>query len=256
MIILQYLTAALTINWVPATLGSIIRASSQQPLPLEDPRCGGTGLADPDGNCNGDGIIHDPSPREREGFQFENPSTDCEYVSQMHIWDSFKDLEKDMTKLFTLINKDVNFTVVGHHPIAGRYHDLLHFYVNALRRVSVLFMDHADKFEIHPQAIHGGCNSRWSVQEVNFKGIMNSGEAFDIVNVWVTRWHPQTKQMVEIRTYIDAPRIMDALHKNELWWNGTTFRDNFQYMPGPAGLPDLKQLEGLMGYPDGRKYEN
>jgi ketosteroid isomerase-like protein len=94
----------------------------------------------------------------------------------MHIWDSFKDLEKDMSKLFTLLNKDVSFTVVGHHPIAGHYRDLMHFYVNALRRVSVMFMDHADKFEIHPQAIHGGCNSRWSVQEVNFKGIMNSGK--------------------------------------------------------------------------------
>ncbi|OKO99935.1 hypothetical protein PENSUB_8152 [Penicillium subrubescens] len=256
MIILRYLTAALTINWVPITFGSIIRARSQKPLPLEDSRCGGNGLADPDGNCNGDGIIHDPAPHEREGFQFENPSTNCEYVSQMHIWDSFKDLEKDMSKLFTLINKDVSFTVVGHHPIAGHYRDLMHFYVNALRRVSVMFMDHADKFEIHPQAIHGGCNSRWSVQEVNFKGIMNSGEAFGIVNVWVTRWHARTKQMVEIRTYIDAPRIMDALHKNELWWNGTTFRDNLQYMPGPAGMPDLKQLEDLMGYPDGRKYEN
>lgn len=95
----------------------------------------------------------------------------------MHIWDSFKDLEKDMNKLFTLIHKNVSFTVVGHHPIAGHYNDLLHFYVNALRRVSVMFYDHADKFEIHPQAIHGGCNQRWSVQEVNFKGMMNSGKS-------------------------------------------------------------------------------
>jgi hypothetical protein len=72
--------------------------------------------------------------------------------------------------------------------------------------------------------------------------------------VWVTRWY--RNQMVEIRTYIDAPRIMDALHKNEIWWNGTTARDNLQYMPGPAGMPDLKQLEDMMGYPDGRKYED
>ena len=62
--------------------------------------------------------------------------------------------------------------------------------------------------------------------------------------------------MVEIRTYIDAPRIMDALHKNEIWWNGTTLRDNLQYMPGPAGMPNLTELEGLMGYPDGRKYKD
>ncbi|KAE8362950.1 hypothetical protein BDV27DRAFT_130744 [Aspergillus caelatus] len=241
---------------------SLQSPSHQQLIPQsnnhwEDPGCDGSGIVDPDGHCNGDGIIDNPqNPRdkEREGFRFDNPSTNCKYVTQMHIWDSFKDLEKDMNKLFTLIHKNVSFTVVGHHPIAGHYNDLLHFYVNALRRVSVLFMDHADKFEIHPQAIHGGCNSAWSVSEINFKGVMNSGDDFDIVNVWVTRWYQD--QMVEIRTYIDAPRIMDALHKNELWWNGTTFRDNVHYMPGPAGMPDLKELEDLMGYPDGRNYED
>ena len=137
--------------------------------------CDGTGIVD-GGYCNGTGVVDDPIPHDREGFQFENPSTNCKYVSQMYIWDSFKVLEKDMAKLFTLINKDVQFTVVGHHPIAGRYHDLLHFYVNALRRVSMLFSDHADLFEIHPQGIYGGCNAEWSVEEIQFKGVMNSGE--------------------------------------------------------------------------------
>src|SRR4051794_30552220 len=134
--------------------------------------CDGTGIVDPDSHCNGTGVVDDPAPHGREGFKFENPSTKCKYVSQMHIWDSFKHLEKDMSKLFTLIHKNVAFTVVGHHPIAGRYHDLMHFYVNALRRVSMLFIDHADLFEIHPQHIYGGCNSEWSVEEIQFKGVM------------------------------------------------------------------------------------
>ncbi|GIC89811.1 nuclear transport factor 2 family protein [Aspergillus udagawae] len=265
MVCFNYLIQALIAITLPAeTLGwGVLPFQSyehqQQPVPqsqslLEAPGCDGSGIVDPSGRCNGDGLVdRPPDHRDREGFKFENPSTDCKYVSQMHIWDSFKDLEKDMNKLFTLIHKNVSFTVVGHHPIAGHYNDLLHFYVNALRRVSVLFLDHADKFEIHPQAIHGGCNERWSVQEVNFRGVMNSGDDFDIVNVWVTRW--DQGQMVEIRTYIDSARIMEALHKNEIWWNGTTFRNNIHYMPGPAGMPDLKKLEDLMGYPDGRKYE-
>lgn len=173
MIVYRYLIVGLAIL-APA----VSRATTQQPL--DKPGCDGSGLIDPDGHdpCSGDGLINDPGSGHsghREGFQFENPSTHCRFVSQMHIWDAFKDLEKDMSKLFTLINKDVKFTVVGHHPIAGRYHDLLHFYVNALRRVSVLFYDHADKFEIHPKAIHGGCSSAWSVEEIQFKGVMNSG---------------------------------------------------------------------------------
>jgi hypothetical protein len=173
MLISRYLVIGLGIGLARTSS----RATSDPQKTLEDPGCDGSGLVDPDGRCNGDGIIHDPAPGDREGFEFENPSTNCKFVSQMHIWDSFKDLEKDMSKLFTLIHKNVTFTVVGHHPIAGRYHDLLHFYINALRRVSVLFFDHADKFEIHPRAIHGGCNSRWSVQEIQFKGVMNSGRS-------------------------------------------------------------------------------
>ncbi|GKZ18611.1 hypothetical protein AbraIFM66951_007631 [Aspergillus brasiliensis] len=220
--------------------------------PLDDPHCNGTGLIDPnDPNqdhqpCTGDGLIPPlPADPPREGFHFENPSTNCTYVSQPHIWDSFKILETDMTKLFTLIHKNVSFTVVGHHPIAGHYNDLLHFYVNALRRVSVLFMDHADKFEIHPVAIIGGCESDWSVQEVNFKGVMNSGIPFPFFSL-----------ETHLISSMYAPKIMEALHKNEIWWNGTSERENMLYMPGPAGMPDLKELEGYMGYPDGRRYED
>lgn len=80
-----------------------------------------------------------------------------------------------MTRLFKLIHKDVSFTVVGHHPIAGYYDDLMHFYVNALRRVAMCFSEHEDKFKVHPQAIHGGCEYEWSVQEVQFNGVMNNG---------------------------------------------------------------------------------
>ncbi|KAL2865627.1 uncharacterized protein BJX67DRAFT_168647 [Aspergillus lucknowensis] len=243
-----------TLSYAVLPLWTSYQPSIKSQLPLEDPGCDGSGIVDPDGRCNGNGVIDNPPDPDREGFRFDNPSTDCQYVTQMYIYDVFKVLEKDMGKLFTYIHKDVNFHVMGHHPIAGHYHDLLHFYVNALRRVSMCFSDHPEKFEVHPQAIHGGCNSRWSVQEVQFKGLMNSGDAFQVVNVWVTRWHEG--QMVEIRTFIDQGRIMEALHKNELWWNATSFRENLQYMPGPAGMPDLEELKKLMGYPDGRKYED
>lgn len=178
MILTKYGLCALAASLLPSIgLGYSIPSSfGNSQIPLVKSGCDGTGIVDPDGHCNGTGLVDDPIPHDREGFRFENPSTNCKYVTQMHIWDSFKDLEKDMNKLFTLIHKNVSFTVVGHHPIAGRYHDLLHFYVNALRRVSVLFFDHANLFEIHPQGIFGGCNAEWSVQEIQFKGVMNSGE--------------------------------------------------------------------------------
>ncbi|KAL5043926.1 hypothetical protein BDW71DRAFT_199332 [Aspergillus fruticulosus] len=239
-----------TLGYAVIPLWTSYRPSIQFQEPLEGPGCDGSGIVDPDGRCNGDGVVDNPPDPKREGFRFENPSPDCKYVSQMYIYDVFKVLEKDMGKLFTYVHKDVDFHVMGHHPVAGHYHDLLHFYVNALRRVSVCFSEHAEKFEVHPQAIHGGCNSRWSVQEIQFKGLLNTGDTFDVVNVWVTRWHEA--QIVEARTYIDQGSVTEALRRNELWTNGTSYRDNPQYMPGPAGMPDLDELKKLMHYPDGR----
>ena len=111
----------------------------------------------------------------REGFFFENPELDCKFAAQPFIFKAFKTLETDMSRLFTLIHRDVHFTIVGNHPGAGIYHDLMHFYVNALRRVALVGSEHPDKFRVIPKAIHGGCDWEWSVQEMNFQGLSNSG---------------------------------------------------------------------------------
>nr|QTE75988.1 ZopL4 [Diffractella curvata]BBU42022.1 putative hypothetical protein [Diffractella curvata] len=193
------------------------------------------------------GWVHpDIEEAERDGFYFENPEMDCKYVSQPFVYKAFKTLEKDMGSLFTLINKDVHFTIVGNHPGAGVYHDLMHFYVNALRRVALVGSDHPENFRIIPKAIHGGCDQEWSVQEMNFQGISNSGTLFDIINVWVTRWSSDRKQMIEVRTYIDSMKVSQLLHENENWWNSTRHIHHYEWMPGPNGMPNLSELYALM----------
>lgn len=80
------------------------------------------------------------------------------------------------------------------------------------------------------------------------------GDLFDIMTAWTTRWH--RGQVVEIRAYVDSTPIIDILCKNEDWKNCATFHDNVSYRPGPAGMPNMKELEGLLSYPDGSKYEH
>ena len=101
----------------------------------------------------------DLAQANRDGFFFENPETDCKYVSQPYIYKAFKTLETDLSRLFTLINKDVHFQIVGHHPGAGIYHDLMHFYVNALRRVSITASEHPDAFRVNPMVSVVSCSS-------------------------------------------------------------------------------------------------
>ncbi|CAG8406943.1 unnamed protein product [Penicillium salamii] len=206
MIFTRYVLCALAASLQAS--GAILSGNSQDVLRSG---CDGSGVVD-GGHCNGTGVVDDPTPHHREGFQFENPSTDCKYVSQMYIWDSFKVLEKDMMKF---VHADPQRRPIYRRRAPPRRRPLP-------RSAAFLHL-----FEIHPQGIYGGCNAEWSVQEIQFKGVMNSGDKFDIVNVWFTRWH--RGQMVEIRTYIDGPRIIEALHKNEIWWNGTTQGESALY---------------------------
>jgi hypothetical protein len=75
-----------------------------------------------------------------------------------------------------------------------------------------------------------------------------------VVNTWVTRWHDG--QIVEARIYTDTGHISDLFYRNEVWSNSNTYTMHDKYVPGPFGMPDLKELEGQLGYPDGRKYES
>jgi hypothetical protein len=140
--------------------------------------CDGSGIVDPSHPCPGDGIVAPPSnptPGSREGFEFDNQSTNCKYMSQPAIWDAFKSWQTDLTQVLKLVNKNVDLTVMGHQPIAGHYDNVLIFFVNAIRRLGSFMSENQDKFEVHPLGIHGACDSKWSVQEVQFKGLMNNG---------------------------------------------------------------------------------
>lgn len=114
---------------------------------------------------------------EIDGFYFENPSLNCTYASQPYIYKAFSNLDRDVESLVGLIHPNVSFTVVGHHPLAGRYHDLKHFYINALYRLfNCARLTYPERYKSRLQYIHGGCDQQWSVQEVYFEGRANNGE--------------------------------------------------------------------------------
>jgi hypothetical protein len=132
-------------------------------------------IVDPHDGCAGDGIIDRPNPGGHGGFKFENPLTNCKYVSQPYIYDNFMEFQTNLGQMFTLAHKDVDFTIVGYQPVAGHYDNVIRLFVNAIRRVSGCLTDHMDKFGVHILGIHGACDSDWSVQEVQFTGVMNPG---------------------------------------------------------------------------------
>ncbi|KAL2004494.1 hypothetical protein VTN00DRAFT_3466 [Thermoascus crustaceus] len=181
---------------------------------------------------------------EIDGFYFENPSTKCTYASQPYIYKVFSNIDKNVENLFGLIHPNATFTVVGHHPLAGRYHDLKHFYINALYRIyNCARLKYPELYKGTLQYIHAGCDERWSVQELLFEGKANNGLEYKITNVWVTRW--EDGKMVEVRTYVDADDVSRMLFDNEIWSNSSTFTEHDDFMPGPAGMPPDKETPAV-----------
>lgn len=114
-----------------------------------------------------------------EGFYFGNPSTDCKYASQPYIYSEYKRWSEDNTHIASMLTPDVDFTIVGHHPVSGHYHDFKHFYVNAFWRIGTCITEvYPELFKITLLQIHGGCNEEWSVQEVRFEGRANNGMSY------------------------------------------------------------------------------
>lgn len=111
-----------------------------------------------------------------DGFYFENPETNCKYASQPYIYDVYRHTAPNMYRLMEKIAPNVDFTIVGHHPVSGHYHDLKHVWVNVVWRLTNCFLAvYPDEFDVRMLHIHGGCDQQWSVQEVLFCGRANNG---------------------------------------------------------------------------------
>ena len=114
-----------------------------------------------------------PAPISVSDFDFENPRTDCKYASQPFIFSLFSTFQEDTADLLAHINPEGDLRIMGHHPFAGRYTTLYDLYVNALWRLVNCLEDNAMGAQVI--AIHGGCDSDWSVQEFHFNGTMKTG---------------------------------------------------------------------------------
>ena len=172
---------------------------------------------------------------QRDGFQFENPSVNCKYTSQPRIYDILSHFARDTSFFFTMVHENVDWTIIGHHPLAGHYSTSMLFFVNTLWRLRAAF--DPSRFYLRVVAIHGGCNSNWVVPELDYHGYTKGGDFWQVINVWVTRW--ENDRIVESRAYVDAPTTMGFLRDYEIWWNSTTDIDHPFYLPGPQGMPPM-----------------
>ena len=115
----------------------------------------------------------EPPPYEKP-LQFDNPSTDCKYVSQPWIASIFKNIANDFADVFKYVHPDVTFRIMGHHPFAGAYDNPKIAYINSLHRLNNCLKD--NEVDSKLWAIHGGCDSEWTIMELYFNATTKRGK--------------------------------------------------------------------------------
>ncbi|RDW56973.1 hypothetical protein BP5796_13040 [Coleophoma crateriformis] len=184
----------------------------------------------------------DTEPLEKRPFDFENPETNCKYVSQPWIFDVFQNIATDMEGVFKYAADDITFRIMGHHPFAGHYDNAMVAYANSLWRLNNCLQDR--KVDAKIWGIHGGCDQAWTVMEFYFNATTNRGDFWELTSLWVARWG-EDKKLHEVRTYVDAGQIIKTLMDNEIYFNSSDRVYHSDFVPGPAGLPPWMNKTGL-----------
>ncbi|KAI9879772.1 MAG: hypothetical protein M1830_007214 [Pleopsidium flavum] len=157
------------------------------------------------------------------------------YPSRREISEIFAGMAAGNYKdFFAHVIDDVDWTVMGHHPLAGQYTNKAAFQKDTLQRLGAI-MEKPLQMEV--RNVVGGGDEEWAVVELIATSTCKNGEMpsllvryrsalvgadggllvglkFDNTYAWVTRWNKDGK-IVQVRAYLDSALVKQALEENE-----------------------------------------
>ncbi|KAL1383499.1 hypothetical protein HDK64DRAFT_35936 [Phyllosticta capitalensis] len=139
------------------------------------------------------------------------------YPSRAEIESLFKHMEDgNVEEVFKRVHPDVEWTVMGTHPIAGRYTSLEDFKNNTLRRLQAIMK--TSPIRIKTRNVIGGGDHEWATVELYADGVeCNNGLKFENTYAWCMRFNEEG-QIVQVRAYLDSALIKQILEENEGPW--------------------------------------
>jgi uncharacterized protein len=122
----------------------------------------------------------------------------------------FRSLESAETRprFWERVADDVDWTVQGTHPLAGRYRDKETFVAATFERLGKVF-DGPAKLEV----LHVAGAGDLAVAEIRVTARTIGGETYDNTLCWVCRFAED--MIVEVRAYLDSAMVTWALLRNE-----------------------------------------
>ena len=111
-------------------------------------------------------------------------------------------------EFFARVADDVNWTVEGTHPLAGRYHDKARFVEATFTRLDGVLSDGV-KLEVTRLYLDGDT----AIAELHSTSTTNEGANFANDYCWVCRF--EGDMIVEVRAYLDSMMVAYSMLRNE-----------------------------------------
>ena len=121
----------------------------------------------------------------------------------------FADLENGRTDVFfDHVAEDVNWTVMGTHPLAGTYHTKADFLAHTFARLNKLL-----KEGVILRVSNLLVDSDTAVVELQSLSTALNGKPFNNRYCWIARFSNGT--IVEVRAYLDSALVQRLIDENE-----------------------------------------
>jgi len=131
-------------------------------------------------------------------------------VTVTQVRDIFKSLEAgDGHEFFSHVADDVDWTVEGTHPLAGRYHGKADFQAHTFEKLAKVLPQGT---QLHVE--HALVSGDWAVVELRSLATAANGLRFDNRYCWVCRF--QDEKVVEVRAYLDSALVARLFAENPL----------------------------------------
>ncbi|KAJ7457649.1 ketosteroid isomerase-like protein [Mycena galericulata] len=134
------------------------------------------------------------------------------YPTKSEIREIFAPLEQgDGKGFFAHVADDVDWTVMGHHPLAGHYTSKQAFAQATLARLARIMRE---PLRLALENVVGGDAEEQAVVELSANGVCKNGLKFDNRYAWVLKFDGNAK-IVRVHAYLDSELVKRALEENE-----------------------------------------
>jgi uncharacterized protein len=131
-------------------------------------------------------------------------------ITSSRVREIFKGLESgDGADFFTHVAEDVDWTVMGTHPLAGHYRSKSDFIAGTFAKLEMVLLQGA---ELHAE--HVFVNGDEAVVELHSLATAKNGMRFDNRYCWVVEFRADV--IVNVRAYLDSAMVARLFVENPI----------------------------------------